>query len=165
MRTAARFQPYFVLMSATPTHSHAHLESEQLRQIFASHGLRTTRQRESVYRALCGCCDHPTAEQLLTLVHETDPEVSQATIYNTLDTLVDCGLANRLSATTSGGACRYDANTGEHVHMVLDDGRILDVPQDLSERLIQSVPSDLLNELSERLGVNCSGIKIELSGN
>jgi len=151
-------------MSATPTHQHAQLESEQLRQIFASHGLRTTRQRESVYRALCACCEHPTAEQLLALVHETDPEVSQATIYNTLDTLVDCGLANRIPASCSGGACRYDANTGEHVHMVLDDGRILDVPADLSQRLIQSVPSELLQELSQRLGVSCSGIKIELSG-
>jgi Fe2+ or Zn2+ uptake regulation protein len=151
-------------MRAADTHNKGPIEAEQLRQIFAHHGLRTTRQRESVYRALAGCRDHPTAEQLLALVHMTDPEVSQATIYNTLDTLVDCGLANRLPATTNGGACRYDADTGEHVHMVLDDGRILDVPQDLSDRLIRSVPSDLLEELANRLGVTCSGIKIELSG-
>lgn len=145
-------------------HIHTAPESDQLRQIFSVYGLRTTRQRESVYRALCGCCDHPTAEQLLSLVHETDPDVSQATVYNTLDTLVDCGLANRIAASTSGGACRYDAYIGEHVHMILDDGRILDVPADLSERLIQSVPNELLDELSTRLGVTCSGIKIELSG-
>ena len=140
-------------------------DSDQLRQIFAQHGLRTTRQRESVYRALCDSCEHPTAEQLLARVHAIDPEVSQATIYNTLDTLVECGLANRIPASTSGGACRYDADTGEHVHMVLEDGRILDVPNDLSNRLISSVPQSLLDELAERLGVTCSGIKIELSGN
>lgn len=151
-------------MIQTQTHTGHEIGAESLRRIFAEHGLRTTRQRESVYRALCASREHPTAEQLLTLVHEIDPEVSQATVYNTLDTLVECGLANRIPASTSGGACRYDADTGEHVHLVLDDGRILDVPQDLSQRLMNSVPTELLNELSERLGVTCSGIKIELSG-
>ena len=97
-------------------------------------------------------------------MHDIDPEVSQATVYNTLDTLVECGLATRIPASSSGGACRYDPDTGEHVHLVLDDGRILDVPEDLSKRLIESVPQELLSELSVRLGVNCSGIKIELSG-
>lgn len=151
-------------MTEPHTHSEHQIDAEQLRQIFAEHGLRTTRQRESVYRALCSCGEHPTAEQLLALVHQVDPEVSQATVYNTLDTLVECGLANRIPSTVSGGACRYDADTGEHVHMVLRDGRILDVPLDLSQRLIDAVPTELLDELSQRLGVSCSGIKIELSG-
>ena len=141
-----------------------HLDGDQLRAIFTQHGLRMTRQREAVYRALCTNSNHPTAEQLLAEVHQIDPEVSQATVYNTLDTLVECGLANRIPASTSGGACRYDADIHEHVHLVLDDGRILDVPQDLSKRLIDSVPDALLAELGERLGVTCSGIKIELSG-
>ena len=152
-------------MNQTHTHSGPQIDAEQLRQIFAQHGLRTTRQRESVYRALCESKEHPTAEQLLALVHQHDPEVSQATVYNTLDTLVECGLANRIPSSFSGGACRYDADTGEHVHMVLKDGRILDVPLDLSQRLIDAVPAELLDELADRLGVTCSGIKIELSGN
>jgi Fe2+ or Zn2+ uptake regulation protein len=143
---------------------HQGIGAEELREIFARRGLRTTRQRESVYRALCLCREHPTAEQLLSRVHDIDPEVSQATVYNTLDTLVECGLATRIPASSSGGACRYDPDTGEHVHLVLDDGRILDVPEDLSKRLIESVPQELLSELSDRLGVSCSGIKIELSG-
>lgn len=143
---------------------HPGLDADELRTAFASHGLRMTRQRESVYRALCACKSHPTAEQLLAMVHADDPEVSQATIYNTLDTLVECGLANRIPASTSGGACRYDADTHAHVHIVLDDGRIMDVPEDLSARLIDSVPEALLNELNDRLGVTCSGIKIELTG-
>ena len=140
------------------------MDADQLRNTFASHGLRMTRQRESVYRALCQSKSHPTAEQLLAMVHTEDPEVSQATVYNTLDTLVECGLANRIPASTSGGACRYDADTHTHVHIVLEDGRIMDVPEDLSSRLIDSVPETLLNELNDRLGVTCSGIKIELTG-
>lgn len=140
------------------------IDTEELRTIFAQFGLRLTRQRESVYRTLCASRQHPTAEQLLAEVHYEDPEVSQATVYNTLETLVECELATRIPASTSGGACRYDADMQEHVHIVLDDGRIMDVPSDLSKRLIDSVPDSLLTELAERLGVTCSGIKIELSG-
>lgn len=138
--------------------------AEELREIFMRHGLRTTRQRESVFRTLWRCQSHPTAEQLLAMVHEIDPEVSQATVYNTLDAFVDCGLAHRIQPSTSGGGCRYDVNTHEHVHMVLEDGRILDVPEDLSTRLINAVPQSLIDELSDRMGVSCSGLKIELSG-
>lgn len=140
------------------------MSSEELRGIFAHHGMRITRQRESVFRVLCGCDEHPTAERLMHMVHAVDPEVSQATIYNTLDALVECGLANRIPATTSGGACRYDANMGEHVHLVLSDGRIMDVPHDLSQRIIDSVPESVLRELSDRTGVEFAGIKIELMG-
>jgi len=145
-------------------HANNSSSSEELRLIFAGRGLRTTRQREAVFRALSGCKDHPTAEQLLGKVHAIDPEVSQATVYNTLDTLVDCGLATRIPSSLSGGPCRYDADTDDHVHMVLPDGRIMDVPEDLSRRLIDAVPQGLLDELAQRMGTECSGVKIELTG-
>jgi Fur family transcriptional regulator, peroxide stress response regulator len=123
-----------------------------------------TRQRESVYLTLIACESHPTADELMAMVHAVDPEVSQATIYNTLEALVGCGLAQRIPSPTSGGACRFDANTGDHVHMVLDDGRVLDVPMDLSKRILESMPADVITELSERTGIELSSIKIEFIG-
>ncbi len=137
---------------------------EELRKLFANAGLRTTRQREVIYRTLLSTETHPTVEELLEMVHSQDPEVSQATIYNSLEAFVDCHLATRIPSSCSGGACRYDANTGSHIHLVLDDGRILDAPTDLSQRILESVPQSVLNELSERTGVEVSGFKIELFG-
>jgi Fur family transcriptional regulator, peroxide stress response regulator len=151
-------------MNAEPDNHAQSLNSEELRCIFTRHGLRTTRQRESVYLMLTQCTTHPTADELMDLVHENDPEVSQATIYNTLEALVGCELARRIPSRISGGACRFDADTGEHVHLVLGDGRVLDVPMDLSQRILDAVPSDVLEELSTRTGVELSGIKIELLG-
>lgn len=162
--TGVRQDPAQPPASDHAPHAHAQLGQEELRAVFARCGLRLTRQREAVYRTLCASREHPTAEQLLAAVHRDDPGVAQATVYNTLDTLVECGLAGRIPARTSGGACRYDADTHEHVHLVLDDGRILDVPGDLSQRLMDAIPQALLGELGERLGVTCSGITIELSG-
>jgi len=140
------------------------LSVQELRDIFSDHGLRSTRQREVVYQVLIECKSHPSADELLTLVHDTDPEVSQATIYNTLDAFVDCGLAKRIPSPVSGGACRYDADIAEHVHLVLQDGRVLDVPSDLSEQILDAVPTSVLDELTKRTGIELSGIKIELIG-
>jgi len=138
--------------------------TEELRTIFAEHGLRTTRQREAVYQMLCACKSHPTADELLALVHTIDPEVSQATIYNTLEILVGCRLARRIPNPSSGGACRYDANTAEHVHLVLEDGRVMDVPTDLSEKILDAMPASILEELNARIGVGLKGIRVELLG-
>lgn len=151
-------------MSLHHTETSQPLSTEELRSIFSKHGLRATRQREAVYQVLYACDSHPTADELMALVRSIDPDVSQATIYNTLEALVGCGLAKRLPSPTSGGACMYDANTGEHVHLVLDDGRVMDVPTDLSQQILEAVPASILEELSARTGIEISGIKIELLG-
>lgn len=140
------------------------LSSEELKLTFAHHGLRMTRQREAVFQALNCTHSHPTAEELLGQVHKIDPEVSQATIYNTLEAFVGCGLARRIPSPNSGGACRYDADIAEHVHLILDDGRVMDVPMDLSQQLIDAIPQSVLDELARRTGIELSGIKIELMG-
>ena len=134
------------------------------RALFTEHGLRSTRQREVIYQSLQTSKAHPTADELLDLVHAHDPEVSQATIYNTLEAFVGCGLANRIPSPISGGACRYDADIGSHVHLVLDDGQVMDVPMDLSQQILDAVPASVLEELTTRTGVELSGMKIELFG-
>ncbi len=146
------------------THHHKPVDTEYIRTLFAERGLRATRQRESVYQMLVECDTHPTADELMARVREVDPEISQATIYNTLDAFVSCGLSRRIPCPTSGGACRFDADTREHVHIVLQDGRVMDVPNDLSQQIIDAMPASVLDELTQRTGIELSGIKIELIG-
>ena len=97
---------------------------EQARGVLRDHGVRPTRQREMVYAALASTDTHPTAEELLTAVRAADPGVSQATVYNTLETLTGCGLARRLPSRNAGGPCRFDADVHPHVHLTLPDGRV-----------------------------------------
>lgn len=151
-------------MSVDTRHHEHSPNAQELRALFTEHGLRSTRQREVIYQSLLGTKEHPTAEELLELVHTHDPEVSQATIYNSLEAFVGCGLANRIPSPISGGACRYDADIGSHVHLVLDDGRVMDVPMDLSQQILNAVPAHVLEELAQRTGVELSGVKVELFG-
>ena len=129
------------------------------RAVFGKHGLRWTRQRDRVYSALACAKAHPTAEELLDLVRADEPGLSLATVYNTLDMLCGAGLARRLH---TDAADRYDAETGEHVHLQMPDGSILDVPEELSERLLERFPDDLVAELERRTGLRIGRVSLKL---
>lgn len=133
-----------------------------VRAIFAQHGLRCTRQRELVYAALAATDTHPTAEELHTTVRREDPGVSLATVYNTLDALTAAGLARRIPCPTAGGPCRFDADTGPHIHMAIGGSRVVDLPSDLSERLLAALPAELLSEVERRMGVTVRAVNIQL---
>src|SRR5258707_7794481 len=79
-------------------------------------GMTLTPQRVVIYRALLESEDHPSPEALKDRVKAQLPAVSLATIYKTLDVLVDLGLASELAVT--GNTKRYDANMGVHHHLV-----------------------------------------------
>ncbi|MEM9373197.1 MAG: Fur family transcriptional regulator [Planctomycetota bacterium] len=114
---------------------------DRAREIFRDHGVRCTRQREIVYASLASTDTHPTVEDLLLRVRAADPGISQATVYNTLDTLVSCGLAHRIPSRSAGGPCRYDADVSPHVHLTLPDGRVIDAPQAVSEAILSALKS------------------------
>lgn len=128
------------------------------RDTLIAHGLRCTKQRESIYDALKSCRSHPTAEELKQLV----PGASTATVYNTLEALCNAGLCTRI--VTDGGAARFDADQHEHTHIVLEDGRIVDVPEDLSELLANSLSAETIAMIEQRLGVRVKDVHIELHG-
>jgi hypothetical protein len=46
--------------------------------------------------------------------------------------------------------------------MALRDGRLLDLPQDLSGQLLANIPPSALKELERRLGVKVAGISIQV---
>ena len=123
--------------------------------------LRCTRQRVLVYATLLSMMEHPTAEQLHARVTTSDPSVSLATIYNTLETLVEQGLARRVGQRARGsGACRYDADLEPHLHLVRGDGRVVDVPEHLGRTLMARLDPALLRDIADSTGVR--GIRLEL---
>jgi Fur family ferric uptake transcriptional regulator len=72
---------------------------------------------------------HLTAEELHDLAQERLPEISRATVYNTLNELVAMG--ELLEVDVVDGPKRYDPNVSEeHDHLVCDSCHsIRDVPR------------------------------------
>ena len=81
----------------------------RLRRALEASGQRFTEQRAAVYRYLAHTDVHPTADEVLLAVREELPGISLATVYKSLETLVGCGLAVKL--TYGDGSARSAVNT------------------------------------------------------
>jgi len=126
-----------------------------LRSALESHGQRFTEQRAAVYRSLCARVDHPTADEVFTSVRAEIADISLATVYKALETLVSCNLAAKL--TYGDGSARYDARTDEHYHArCLSCGSVRDVHNSaVSGRLPEIRPTD---------GFRIEGYRLEVVG-
>jgi Fur family transcriptional regulator, stress-responsive regulator len=90
-------------------------------------GWRITPQRRAVAQVLAGGNVHPTAEQIFEQARTVVPEISLATVYNTLRELVT--IDEVVEVTAGPGAVRYDTNVaGSHQHLsCLGCGDLVDV--------------------------------------
>jgi Fe2+ or Zn2+ uptake regulation protein len=107
----------------------------------ADNGLRATRQREVVYSVILGKRDHPTAEEIFSRVKARLPGISLATVYNCLETLVQCGLLRQVNFERE--STRYCPNLSEHAHFHDEStGRIHDIelPAEATSRLRHLLP-------------------------
>ena len=80
----------------------------------ARSGLRATRQRVAVLRLLQNDRGHPTALDVHARLVTRQPNLSQKTVYEILDALVEAGLARRVTQIT--GPVRYEARLERHDH-------------------------------------------------
>jgi Fur family ferric uptake transcriptional regulator len=90
-------------------------------------GWRMTSQRRVVAEVLDGDHVHLTADEVHARAAHRLPEISRATVYNTLGELVSLGEV--LEVATDGRAKRYDPNAHHpHQHLVCSNcGTIRDV--------------------------------------
>lgn len=114
----------------------------RVEELLISHGVRPTAQRMVISQYLMDTKDHPTAEQILEKVADSLPVcLSRATVYNTLNTLVEAGVVREVF--TEPGPAHYDANLDKHHHFVdMKTGRIIDIPWEE----VPQLPEQLANK-------------------
>jgi Fur family peroxide stress response transcriptional regulator len=121
-------------------HSPASLE---LNRTLADSGLRSTPQREVVYESLLEQRDHPTADEVFARVKSRLPTISLATVYNCLETLVQCNLVKQVNFERE--PTRYCPNLHEHAHFHdTATGRVFDIdlPAGVIDQLKRLLPAD-----------------------
>ena len=127
-----------------------------LRQALEGSGQRFTEQRAAVYGFLAHTDVHPTADEVFLAVRQDLPGISLATVYKSLETLVGCGLAVKL--TYADQSSRYDGQTDPHHHArCVVCGRVMDLTGDISTDEI-----DAFRRQAESFTV--TGYRLELSG-
>jgi Fur family peroxide stress response transcriptional regulator len=94
--------------------------------------IQPTPQRIAVVEYTLQSKTHPSADDVLKYARKKCPTVSRATVYNTLNLLVDKGLLDM--QTIKEGAVVFDPNTNKHHHFVDNEtGDIYDIPWDQLE--------------------------------
>lgn len=127
-----------------------------LRTALEGSGQRFTEQRAAVFRFLRGTESHPTADEVFLHVRSDVPGISLATVYKSLETLVGCGLASKL--TYGDGSARYDGRTDDHHHVrCVECGSVVDLPGRVDAGEVDRLQS------SAR-GFRVTGYRLELTG-
>ncbi len=95
-------------------------------------GIQPTPQRIAVVECVLTNKTHPTADDVLLSARKKCPTVSRATVYNTLNLLVEKKLIGM--QTIREGAVIFDPNIQKHHHFIDEEtGDIYDIPWDQLE--------------------------------
>ena len=119
-------------------------------------GMRITPQRMAILELLAASQSHPTAAMVYQQLLPRFPTMSQTTVYNTLQTLVNLGLIHELGEA-GDAATHYDADTTPHINLICNScGKIIDLDeQDL-------MPS--IQAVAQQSGFEIRGMRIAYYG-
>lgn len=114
-----------------------HEKPEALQQRLQEKGMKLTPQRFAIYQMLAGTESHPTADEIYQAIKPTFPMLSLNTVYYTLSSLKEAGLA--WEVPVEHGPARYDANMDHHHHLIcVGCGRIDDYYDETLDKLAPS---------------------------
>lgn len=132
---------------------------ERLERGLREAGVRLTRQRAAILRALAAEGDHPGAADLLERARHAEPGTSLATVYRTLAVLEREGLVGRHAFDGGGaGAARYElGDAPHHDHLIdVETGAVVEFRDDRIEALQA--------EIARELGYEVVDHRLELFG-
>jgi len=134
----------------------------ELRRALDEAGKRFTRQRAAVFEYLRSVESHPTAEEVYAAVRRDMPHISLATVYKSLEALVESHLATKLAY--ADGPARYDCRCDAHYHIrCLKTGQVRDLPTAFDTELLDKLDPSLIESL-RRQGFEVTNYRLELLG-
>lgn len=99
-----------------------------MEQALRAEGARISSQRRAILEYLALNTSHPSARQVFLNVREKRPELSLATVYNTLGILTRLGIIRVMKFDVTDN--RYDPNVTPHINLICTScGRIEDLEQ------------------------------------
>lgn len=93
------------------------LTTKQIEEVLKSKGIQATAQRIAVCQYVLCDAEHVTVEEVKAWADKNFPKISLATVYNTLNILVDANLLKALKLSHSEKVL-YDNNIEPHYHFL-----------------------------------------------
>jgi len=118
-------------------------------------GNRVTPQRRAILEIIQEQGGHLSADEIYYLARKEVPRLSLSTVYRTLDLLKDLDLVSELQL--AGSRYRYEAQSGEHQHLVcLSCGEVIE---------FQCAHwAEMHRKLADQHGFKITGSRVELFG-
>jgi Fur family ferric uptake transcriptional regulator len=131
------------------------IATDKFRTILKEKGLKVTNQRVLVLEVLSNSPDrHLTAEEIYELVKAEYPEIGLATVYRTIQLLLELNLIDRINL--DDGFVRYeigqisDTTKHHHHHLICTKcGKISSFEDDLLERLEKRIEDTMLFKVTD----------------
>ncbi|MFD1124805.1 Fur family transcriptional regulator [Lentilactobacillus raoultii] len=122
-------------------------------------GVRITPQREIILTYLITHHNHPSVDTIRDAIDKKLPNLSVATIYNTLKLFVDNGLVIELP--NKDGGLRYDFFGVPHYHAICENcGKIFDIFDESYPDIVAHVQK----VAREKVGFEVTGAQLEVTG-
>jgi Fur family iron response transcriptional regulator len=103
------------------------LSSKEIQEKLQAAGVQPTVQRIAICKYVLCEADHPSAEQVKDWADKNLDRISLATVYNTLNTLVEAKLLRTFKLPHSDKVI-YDNNTHDHYHFLDEEsGNLYDI--------------------------------------
>lgn len=116
------------------------IKCETFKELLKEKGFKITSQRESVLEVLKNnASQHMTAEEIYVKVKEISPEIGLATVYRTIQLLLDLKLVDKLDL--NDGFIRYeisklDDESHHHHHLICEIcGKVIEAEDDLLDQI------------------------------
>ena len=104
--------------------------TKDVKSLLSAAGIQITPQRLRIARFVLNSRSHPTVKEVMDGVRKDLDVVNQATIYNTLNKLVEHELIREVR-TQMDDSVRYDGNREPHHHLIDPrSGALIDIPFD-----------------------------------
>ena len=132
--------------------------TDEIRHKLADKGLKVTPQRIAILDALYQLGNHPTAENIIELIHKQNPNIASGTVYKVLDTLISNNLIKKV--TTEFGIMRYDAVMEKHHHLYCSE---CDLIEDFKDEELEGILKDYFSKKKIE-GFHIEDFEIQLRG-
>ena len=116
-----------------------------LNKYLEAKSLRKTPERNTILAEIYNRKDHFDADKLLSDINQQEHNLSRATIYNTLELFLECGLVKKHQFGKNGAVYEKSFGYKQHDHMIcMDCNKVLEFCDPRLQQIKQTMGEILL---------------------